>query len=118
MVIGAVLIAHGLAHPGVFGPPTQEDAPWQTHDSWLLRRLGDQPRRQLAIVLSMATAAGFLVAGIALLSDASWWSPAALIACGLSLALLIGYFHRWLIPGILLDGAIIGAAVAGWPVPG
>lgn len=115
VAVGIFLILHGLIHPALYGPPVSPDAPWNTTRSWVAPRTSTAARRTVALVLAGLAAVGYVLAGGALLADASWWSPAAVVASAMSLVLLIGYFHPWLSFGVLLDGAIIWAAVAGWP---
>jgi uncharacterized membrane protein YphA (DoxX/SURF4 family) len=115
VAVGIFLIMHGLVHPAIWGPPSAPDAPWDTSRSWLLRGAGKDTRRTVAIVLATITAIGYVLAGVALLAGGGWWPPAAIVASVLSLVLLLSYFHPWLSFGVLLDTAIIWAAVAGWP---
>jgi hypothetical protein len=115
IAVGVFLILHGLIHPAIYGPPPGPGSPWQTSRSWLLPAVSPADRRVLAILLATAAAAGYLVAGVALLAGAGWWGPVAIIASVISLALLIGYFQPWLSLGVAIDAAVIWAAVAGWP---
>jgi hypothetical protein len=115
VAVGIVLVVHGLIHPGIYGPPPGPDSPWDTRRSWLFAGLSASGRRAVAIGLASVAAAVYLVAGIALLAGAGWWAPAAVVASLVSLVLLVGYFHPWLSLGIVIDVAVIWAALSGWP---
>ncbi|WP_412538495.1 hypothetical protein R8Z50_21890 [Longispora sp. K20-0274] len=107
------LVLHGLVHVAIYPPPSSPNAPFDPHRSWLLSRFGvnDPTARRIAVVTSVIVAAAFVVAGGLLLAGAGWWAAFADAAAAGSLLLLGAYYHPWLTFGLLLDVAVIVAAV-------
>ncbi len=116
VAVALFLVAHGLVHLMYFAPKPQDDAtyPFVPETRWIARVLGLTPgaAKTVARGFAVVTAAAFVVAGVALLVDASIWEPAALIASGVSLVLMLLFFHPWLSIGIAIDLAIV--ASIGW----
>jgi hypothetical protein len=114
-VIGLFLIAHGLVHLLYLAPRPKDDPsyPFVPEDRWLPRLLGLEPgtAKAIAAALAVATAIVFLVAGIAVIADATIAGPAAIVGAGLSLVLLLAFFHPWLSIGVAIDVAIIVTVV-------
>lgn len=93
----AFLVAHGLVHLGVWAMPKPaegKEPPFDPAHSWLL---GDA--RTLAISLAVASAVLFVIAALGLFGHADWWRSMAVIASGVSLALMTLFFHPWLLVG-------------------
>jgi len=113
--IGLFLIAHGLVHLMYLAPRPEGDAsyPFVPEERWLPRVLGIAPggAKTIAIAASILTALVLAFAGIALLVDATVWEPAAVAGAGLSLALLLAFYHPWLSIGIAIDLAIVASVV-------
>jgi hypothetical protein len=125
----AVLLAHGLVHaslswvplPAANGPHTPFWPTWwrdAVDPTWPVNRLGVAApvARTLGWILWLATLLGFAAAGLGLLGlpglKAIWQSTAAVSAV-ISLLMLALYWHPWLVIGVLLDLAVLGALV--WP---
>jgi hypothetical protein len=114
-VFAAFLVAHGLVHIAVWGSKATAQAQGSDPDhSWLL---GDQ--HSVATSLMAIATALFVVAGVALLFGAEWWSAVALAGAGASLA-LVGLFPAaivgpWVAAPVLIDLLIVaGIAGFGW----
>jgi uncharacterized membrane protein YphA (DoxX/SURF4 family) len=120
ILVGLFLVAHGLVHLLYLTPRPEEDQsyPFVPETRWITRALGLEPARarKLAGALAVVAAVAFAVAGCALIVDAAIWQPAAVVASSISLALLLVFFHPWLLIGIGLDIVII-ASVVRWHVP-
>ena len=131
MVVAALLagflLAHGLIHIAFLSPAPRATAggpswPFSTERSWLIRGF-DVPAevaRTLALVLAPLTVAGFALAAVVALGVIpGLWAPAIAIGSMASLALLIAFFHPWLVVGIGIDAVLLWVTfVVGWvPYP-
>lgn len=116
VAVALFLAAHGLVHLMYFAPKPKDDAtyPFVPESRWIARVLGLTPgaAKALSRAFAVVTAVAFVAAAVALLADASAWEPAALIASGVSLMLMLLFFHPWLSIGIAIDLAIV--ASIGW----
>jgi hypothetical protein len=107
VVVGALLLAHGLVHLLYLAP----DVPgFSIQKSWLLPQSG---RRTVAKLLIAATIAAF-----ACLAVAVWvpwlsgiWAILTIIASILSLMLLVAFWDPRVALGVLIDVALIAAAI-------
>jgi fatty acid desaturase len=128
ILIALFLIAHGLVHGGLAAAPDPDDpgsnpgAFFTSPDrSWLLSKLGFNPSwvKWLGIGLVAAATLGFVLAGMGVFGIpglAEVWRTIAVISAGLSLILLILFWHPWLILGVLIDlGIIISLLWMNWP---
>ena len=108
IVIGVLLVAHGLVHLLYLTP----DVPRFSLDrSWLVPGMASRP---VAMVLMWATVAAFALLGLAVWGIpglAGAWPVIAVIASVLSLALLVAFWSWSLVLGVLIDLALITAAV-------
>lgn len=108
IVIGLLLIAHGLVHLLYL----TEDVPeFSLEGSWLVP---DSASRPVAMVLLWATIAAFTLLGLAVWGVpglTSIWPALAIIGSALSLVLLIAFWSWSLIFGVLINVAIIAVAV-------
>ncbi len=120
VVVGLFLIAHGLIHLLYATPRPADDGsyPFVPESRWFPRALDLEvgTARAIARVLAILAVIGFVVTGIALLANAEVWEPLAVVASVISLALLLLFFHPWLLIGIAIDVAII-ASVLWFHVP-
>jgi hypothetical protein len=108
IVIGVLLIAHGLVHLLYLTDNVPE---FSIERSWLVP---ESASRAVAKVLTWATVAAFALLGLAVwgvpgLADA--WPGIAIVASVLSLALLVAFWSWSLIFGVLIDVALIAVAV-------
>ncbi len=112
VLLSLFFIAHGLVHVVIWAPRYDpEKAPFDASHSWLL---GD--RRPLARTLAFLAAAVLIVAGIALLVQAGWWRPTAVVGLSVSTALLLLYFNPWYLFILAANLAlIVGVAWLDWP---
>lgn len=127
LLFAGFLVAHALIHLAYVAPRPQIAAtepawPFETGRSWILDRLdpGRVARRPLGIALVAVTIAGFCLAALAILGVV----PSALASDGLmvgasgSLALLLVFFHPWLVLGIAIDVAVMGLVLIARWTPG
>jgi hypothetical protein len=106
VALALLLFAHGFAHLVGFVGPWKIGKPDQRHPyttTLLAGRLdvGDTGIRVVGILWLLAAVA-FGVLGLAVLTDASWWRPAAIWVASYSLALsILGLPASWI--GIVVD---------------
>jgi hypothetical protein len=131
ILFGVFLILHGLVHAGLAAAPIPNE-PNSTPGafftdvtrSWLLSgmKLSASTIRVTGILLVALATLGFVVAGMGVLGMAgldSIWRMTAVISSGLSLLLLVVFWHPWLIVGGLINvGMIISLLWVHWPSPG
>jgi hypothetical protein len=106
VLIGLLLVAHGLITFGIWAAPVPEKAPFNPSHSWLL---GDT--RTLAIALAVLAAIASVVTGGGFLAQQDWWALAAVAAGAVAVLLMALYFNPWLSAGILISAAILYAGV-------
>ncbi|MGA7270045.1 MAG: hypothetical protein WB239_03130 [Acidimicrobiia bacterium] len=108
IVIGVLLIAHGLVHLLYL---TDDVPEFSLEGSWLIPASASRP---VAMVLMWTTVAGFALLGLAVwgvpgLVDV--WPGIAIVASVLSLVLLTAFWSWSLVFGVLIDVALIAIAV-------
>ena len=108
MVVGALLIAHGLVH---LLYEADDVAEFSLENAWFVP---DGSRRAVAVVLMWATVAAFVLVGLAIWGVpglAGIWPALVIVASALSLALLISFWSWSLVLGVLIDVVLIALAV-------
>jgi hypothetical protein len=128
IVLAAFLMAHGAIHVGFVSPRPPVTAggpawPFDLGRSWILAPLGIGPdvTRLVGLALVAATISGFAVAAAAALGvlPASLWPAGLSLGAVASLALLLVFFHPWLLLGIAIDLALLWAVLmADWTPDG
>ena len=116
VVAGNLLIAHGAVHALYLAPaPDDPKYPFTFESSWL----PGPARRPVAIALIAATVIAFILLALAVwgvpgLTGA--WPVLTIVASALSLALLITFWHTWLVFGVAIDLGLIAIAFIrpGW----
>jgi hypothetical protein len=132
LLIAALLLAHGAIHASFVSPrppatPGGPLWPFELARSWLLTPLGvpAETTRLMGTALVVATIGAFALAALATtgLLPADLWAPASAAGAISSLALLVLFFHPWLVLGLAIDlGLLWAVLVAGWtprgnPIP-
>jgi hypothetical protein len=117
LLFAGFLVAHGLVHIAVWTSAKTAEAQGTHPDhSWIL---GD--RHHLVVSLTYAVVALSVVAGLALLFEATWWVSIAIAASALSI-LLVALFPGaiagpWIIAPLAIDLGLIATLVGStWPV--
>lgn len=114
--IAIFLILHGLVHAilAMVPNPNEPEGGVATFfsQSWLLSSTGlsESAFRSIAILLAAFATIGFVVTGLSLLDvlvQADWWRTLAIGAAVISLLLLIIFWHRYLIVGVLINVVIL-----------
>ena len=123
LALAGFLLAHAGIHAGFLSrPPATAGGPawpFELCRSWLLGPLGlsADVTRMLGLALFAATAGGLALAALAaigLLPEALW-APTATVGAVASIALLLVFFHPWLVLGVAIDLALLWAVlIASW----
>ena len=116
VVLGGLLVAHGLVHLMWFAPNDDPAWPFRLDRSWLMP---EATRKPVAIAL-----VALIVAGFALLDSQygeyrlwrRFWPELAIGAAVVSLASLVLFWDRQLLWGIAIDVSLIvvGLSRPGW----
>ena len=124
LLIAGFLLAHGAIHAGFISPRpplTAGGPPWpfELARSWLLSPMGfdAETTRLVGLALAAVTLAGFAAAALGVVGalPIGVWFPSIFLAAISSLALLVLFFHPWLVLGIVIDLVLLWlAAVASW----
>ena len=125
---GLFLIAHAVAHAGLAAAPIPDDPDpkpgaffTEVSRSWLFQKLGLDGAvvKKIGIILVILTVLGFIITGLGGLGISELnkiWSTAAGLSAGVSLILLILFWHPWLIAGVLIDlGLFLVLFLNKWP---
>jgi hypothetical protein len=111
LLLGLLLVAHGLVHLMWFAPNDDPTWPFRLDRSWLL---SEAARRPVAIVLVALTVAGFALLGLAVCGVpglASIWPGLAIGSAVASLIALVLFWDRQLVWGMAIDVALIVVAL-------
>jgi hypothetical protein len=113
MALGALMLMHGFAHMVGFAGAWKLNAgiPYKTTVLAGHVNLGDRGIRALGLVWALAAIA-FAVAGVAALSNRSWWIPATLVVTIGSLVLTLVETPDARI-GALVNVFLLGALLLG-----
>ncbi|HEX2470015.1 MAG TPA: hypothetical protein VHK05_05450 [Candidatus Limnocylindrales bacterium] len=116
LFLAAFLFLHGALHVSYLAPrppatPGGPDWPFTLERSWLLTASSVAPEltRMLGIALVVVTLAAFTVAAAAMLGiiPGGLWPVGIALGAGSSLALLVLFFHPWLVIGVVIDLALL-----------
>jgi hypothetical protein len=112
VIIGILLVAHGLVHLLYIVPAASDPGyPFSLDRSWLLP---ESARRPAAYVLMAAVVLAFMTAALAwwgVPGISALWAAILVVAACLSLVLLIAFWDTQLLIGVLIDLLLIGGAV-------
>jgi len=115
IVAGLFLVVHGLVHLLYVTPPPKDDPkyPFVPEERWFTRAVGLAPAaaKGVARTLAIVCVALFVIAGIALLANASLWKPTAVGGSLVSLVLMLLFFHPRLVFGVAIDVAIVASVL-------
>ena len=128
LAVAAFLLAHAAIHFAFISPRPPATAggpawPFEVGHSWVLGPLGvdAETSRVLAIALIAVLIGSFALAGLAAIgvAPAGLWPAAVTIGSVASIALLVVFFHPWLVLGVVIDVVLIWAVnVASWTPEG
>jgi hypothetical protein len=124
LLFAGFLLAHGAIHASFLSPRPPATAggpawPFELTRSWVLTPLGVQPEtaRLLGMALVAATFGAFALAALAAtgLLPSELSGPSTGVGAVASLALLVLFFHPWLVLGLAIDlGLLWAVLVTGW----
>jgi hypothetical protein len=126
LLLAAFLLAHGAIHLSFLSPRPPATAggpgwPFEIARSWLLSPIGVSAEliRPIGLTLVAVTMAAFALAALAsfgILPTGAWAATVAL-AAGSSIALLVLFFHPWLVLGLAIDAVLLWAVIGAHWVP-
>jgi hypothetical protein len=102
VLLGAFIVAHGLLTAFIWISPAKADAPFRATYSWLLGEA-----RPLAVVVALVAAAGFVLAGVGVITDQAWWAVTGIGAGAVALLLMTLFFNPWLLAGIAISAGVL-----------
>lgn len=111
VLAGLLLLAHGLVHLLYFVRAPEPGFPFRITRSWLAP---EAARRPLAVALVALTVVAFVLLGLAVWGVpglAPLWPVWAVAGSAASLAVLVVFWDRQLVLGVLIDLAIVAVAV-------
>lgn len=124
LILAAFLLGHAAVHAGYLSPRPAATIggpqwPFDLSHSWLLSPLGasSEVLRILGVALFALTLASFALAAVAALGflPSGVWAWSTVIGAAASLALLVAFFHPWLVVGVAIDLlALWTVLVMGW----
>lgn len=118
ILLGLFLIAHGLIHASYLTPkPNDPRYPFYFDRGWLGQVAGFMAK-PLGMALVVLTVVMLALAGLAVMGLpglAGLWKPLVIAGAAASLAVLLLFWHPWLVMGILIDIVLlIGILKLGW----
>ena len=116
IVLGALLLAHGLVHLMWFVPNDDTAWPFRLDTSWLM---SESNRKPVAVALVALIVGGFALLGLAVWGVpglTSIWPGLAIGAAVVSLAAPLLFWDRQLLWGVAIDVTLIVVALwrPGW----
>jgi hypothetical protein len=120
LAIAAFLLAHAAIHAGFVSPrppATAGGPPWpfDTARSWALTGVGLDAGlgRSIAVALVAVTFVAFAVAELTALGflPTALWAAAVTLGAIASVAVLVLFFHPWLVVGVAIDVALLWAVL-------
>ena len=124
-LLGAFLIGHALVHASYLSPAPPRTAdgpewPFEMARSWLVTVAGLDPAlvRTLGTAMVLATIALLVGAGLSTvgwLVPSEWWMSLVVGGAVASALTLAVFFHPWIALGLVIDAALLWAALGtGW----
>ena len=112
VAVGLLLVAHGLVHLLILVPAADDPRyPFSLERSWVVP---ESARRPVALVLMTAVVVGFLASALALWGVPGLvgvWSAITIAAAAASLVLLVAFWDRQLVIGVLISALLIAVAL-------
>jgi hypothetical protein len=112
VLVGVGLLGHGLLHVLYALPaPDDPDYPFTFDGSWLVP---DSARRVVGLVLVVVTVLAFSALALTVWSagglDSVWKSP-TIFGSVASLAVLVAFWHPWVVVGVVIDVGLLTATL-------
>ena len=121
LVLAAFLLAHGAIHAGYISPrpppgPGAPAWPFALDASWASTALGVDVHvmRAIGTLLVAATLGGFALAALVAVGilPAGVWPVVTAVGAIASIAVLLLFFHPWLLLGVAIDIVLLWAVLA------
>lgn len=131
LLIGGVLLVHGLGHGGALGAllwirfrPHTSTGDWAAARTWLMPALPAETAATLASAFWIAALAGFVLAALSfwgIVLPADVWRSLGLGSAVVSLIGIAVFFGTWpafnTVAALAVNAAVLVAAWVGWPPP-
>ena len=129
LVIGGVLLVHGLGHGGALGAllwirlrPRSSTGDWAAARTWLMPALPAETAATLASAFWIAALVGFVMAALSfwgLLLPVDVWQSVALGSAVVSLLGIVLFFGTWpvfnTLAALAVNFAVFAAVLIDWP---
>ena len=129
LLIGGVLLVHGLGHGGALGAllwirfrPGSNTGDWAAARTWLMPSLPAETATTLASAFWIAALVGFVVAALSfwgVLLPADVWTPVAVGSAVVSMIGVVLFIGTWpafnMIAALAVNVAVLVAAWIHWP---
>ena len=129
LVIGGVLLVHGIAHGGALGAlwwlntrPTLDAGGWTSARTWAAPSLGTETATMVAVVFWVLSLVGFVLAALAfwgIVLPVGWWRPLAVASALVSTAGIVLFFGTWpmfnTLAALAVNVAVLVAVATNWP---
>ena len=112
VLLGLLLVVHGLIHLVYFAPANDPKFPMTAGKSWLVtsRGLPIEAVRRLVAVLAVTAAVAFCLLALSyfgLLVPTNWFTPLAVVAALASLLLIAVTWNVQFMVGVAIDVAVL-----------
>ncbi len=106
-LVAGFLVVHGIGHIGGY---------WFFARSWLSPALADGPFKWMFILVWLAAMIGFVIAGVVMFQQQSWWRTAAVVTSLVSLLVSVLFIQGPSCNAAVADVVILVALLAfNWP---
>jgi hypothetical protein len=126
LLLAGFLLAHGAIHLSFLSPRPPATAggpawPFEIAHSWLLSPMGASAEviRPIGLGLVAVTMGAFALAALSVFGvlPAAAWGVTVALGAGASIALLVLFFHPWLVLGLVIDAVLLWAVIVAHWVP-
>ncbi len=107
LLVAGFLVVHGIGHSGGY---------WFFGKSWVSPTLTDSPVKWLFVLVWLAAMIGFVIAGIGMFQQRTWWRTAAVVTSLVSLLVSVLFIQGPSFNAAVADVVILVALLAfNWP---
>ena len=106
-LVAGFIVVHGIGHAGGY---------WFFTRSWLSPALADSPFKWIFVLVWLAALIGFVIAGVGMLQQQSWWRTVAVVTSLVSLLVSVLFIQGPSFNAAVADVVILAALLAfNWP---
>jgi hypothetical protein len=129
LVVGAVLLLHGIAHGGALGAlwwigsgRSADTGGWSAARSWASPTLASETATMVAVAFWTVSLVGFVLTALAfwgIVLPVDWWRPLGVVSALVSTAGIVLFFGTWpllnTLAALTLNAAVLIAVAMDWP---